>query len=68
MLQAEQKHPWHDIVRLDESWFCLSTDYERIWLAPHAPYSPDLAPSDFFRFGYLKSMLPGRHFETEEEL
>jgi histone-lysine N-methyltransferase SETMAR len=26
---------------------------------PHPPYSPDLAPSDFFRFSYLKSMLRG---------
>jgi histone-lysine N-methyltransferase SETMAR len=36
--------------------------------APHPPFSPNLAPSDFFPFGYLKSMLPGRHFETGEEL
>jgi hypothetical protein len=35
---------------------------------PHPPYSQDRAPSDFFLFGYLKSMLKGRHFETEEEL
>jgi histone-lysine N-methyltransferase SETMAR len=34
---------------------------------PHLPYSPDLAPSDFFRFRYLKSMFQGRHFETGEE-
>jgi histone-lysine N-methyltransferase SETMAR len=35
---------------------------------PHPPYSPDLAPSDFFLFGYLKSMLQGRHFERSEGL
>jgi hypothetical protein len=26
---------------------------------PHPAYSPDLAPSDFFLFGYLKSKLQG---------
>jgi hypothetical protein len=26
-------------------------------LAPHPPYSPDLAPSDFFLFGYVKERL-----------
>jgi hypothetical protein len=34
MLQAQQKRSWHDIVMFDESWFSLSTDHERIWLAP----------------------------------
>jgi hypothetical protein len=33
MLQAQQKRSWHDIVTLDESWFYLSTDHERIWPA-----------------------------------
>jgi histone-lysine N-methyltransferase SETMAR len=33
---------------------------------PHPPYLPDLAPSDFFLSGYLKSMLQSRHFETGE--
>jgi hypothetical protein len=27
-------------------------------LAPHPHYSPDLAPSDFFLFGYIKQKLP----------
>jgi hypothetical protein len=26
-------------------------------LAPHSPYSPDLAPPDFFLFGYVKERL-----------
>jgi hypothetical protein len=25
--------------------------------APHPPYSPDLAPSDFFLFGYVKGKM-----------
>jgi hypothetical protein len=29
---------------------------------PQPPYSPDLAPCDFFLFGYLKFQLEGRTF------
>jgi transposase len=28
-----------------------------VMLMPHPPYSPDLAPSDFWLFGYLKQQL-----------
>ena len=35
---------------------------------PHPPYSPDLAPSDFFLFGYLKNKLIGCNFDTREDL
>jgi len=34
----------------------------------HPPYSPDLAPSDFFLFGFLKTCLEGRNFASAEEL
>ena len=34
----------------------------------HPPYSPDLAPSDFFLFGFLKTNLEGKHFDSAEEL
>jgi histone-lysine N-methyltransferase SETMAR len=34
----------------------------------HPPYSPDLAPCDFFLFGYLKEKLKGMTFESEREL
>jgi hypothetical protein len=33
-------------------------------LAPHLPYSPDLAPSDFFLFGYVKKCLEGMVFPS----
>lgn len=36
--------------------------------APHPPYSPDLAPSDFYLFGYIKEKLKGCFFDTIEEL
>jgi transposase len=32
----------------------------RLLVIPHPPYSPDLAPSDFFLFGYLKMKLRGK--------
>lgn len=36
--------------------------------APHPPYSPDLAPSDFFLFGVLKHRLEGKKFANPDEL
>jgi hypothetical protein len=35
---------------------------------PHLPYSPDLVPPDFYRFGYVKGCLPGLSFEAAEQL
>jgi transposase len=37
-------------------------------LATHPPYSPDLAPSDFFLFGYVKHRLQGIAFASPEGL
>jgi len=33
-------------------------------IAPYPPYSPDLAPADFFLFPKLQTTLKGRHFQT----
>ena len=35
---------------------------------PHPPYSPDLAPCDFFLFPKLKTHLKGHHFGTVENV
>jgi hypothetical protein len=35
---------------------------------PHPAYSPDLAPSDFFLFGYIKEKLTDCNCSTREEL
>lgn len=40
----------------------------RLKMAPHPPYSPDLAPSDFYLFGKVKHALQGQEFESEEDL
>ncbi|UYV68034.1 hypothetical protein LAZ67_5002873 [Cordylochernes scorpioides] len=37
-------------------------------LLPHAPYSPDLAPSDFDLFPHLKKSLSGINFRSDEEV
>ncbi|GFT35474.1 putative DD34D transposase [Trichonephila clavipes] len=34
----------------------------------HPPYTPDLAPSDFFLFSDLKRMLSGLKFRTNEKV
>jgi histone-lysine N-methyltransferase SETMAR len=35
---------------------------------PHPPYSPDLAPSDYHLFGFVKNQIRGQHYEKKEEL
>jgi histone-lysine N-methyltransferase SETMAR len=35
-------------------------------LLPHAPYSPDLAPSEYFLFPNLKKWLGGKRFADNE--
>jgi hypothetical protein len=49
----------------------MSRDYiglNRMKQAPHSPYSPDLAPSDFFPFGWGKRKLMGYRAENPSEL
>jgi histone-lysine N-methyltransferase SETMAR len=49
----------------------LSTQYfneNRMKSAPYPPYSPDLAPSDFYLFGYVKRCLAGLLFEDADQL
>jgi histone-lysine N-methyltransferase SETMAR len=37
-------------------------------LMPQPPYSLDLAPCDFFLFGYLKQHMEGKHFTREDQV
>jgi len=39
---------------------------KNIPICPHPPYSPDLAPCDFYLFRKLKLKLKGHHFRTME--
>ena len=36
--------------------------------APQPPFSPDIAPSDFYLFGYIKKMLQGHSYNTQDDL
>jgi len=59
----------HDNAPAHASRICCDT-LEDIGaeLLVHPPYSPDLAPCDFFLFPELKKYLRGRRFETDEEV
>jgi hypothetical protein len=37
-------------------------------LMPHSPYSPNIAPSDFFVFGYLKHKLQRCPYDSADEI
>lgn len=39
-----------------------------IQVVPHPPYSPDLAPADFWLFPHVKINIAGRRFDTFQEL
>jgi hypothetical protein len=43
-------------------------EQNRMKAAPHPPYSPDLAPSDFPPFDSIKGCLAGLSFENSDEL
>jgi len=35
---------------------------------PHPPFSPEIAPSDFYLFGYLKQTMAGQQYENPDQL
>lgn len=39
---------------------------EKVTVLPHPPYSPDLAPCDFFLFPKLKNFLSGRRYNSRQ--
>jgi hypothetical protein len=43
-------------------------DSHRMRRVHQPPFSPDLAPSDFYLFGKVKTTLMGSVFENEQEL
>ena len=46
----------------------MLTSFFSTIVAPHYPYSPDLAPCDFFLFLKMKFKLKGCYFDTVEEV
>ena len=43
-------------------------DQLRFELVAHSPYSPDLAPNDYYLFPNLKRWLQGKRFTSNEEV
>jgi hypothetical protein len=62
------------IIRADKAgpqvvkWATEYMDHNSLKTAPHSPYSPDLAQSDFYLFGYVKHQLQGHKFTEGAEL
>ena len=74
---------WRKAVRIDKSkrccipsWQCKTTHIfghsAKIigaWdVLPHPPYSPDLAPSDYFLFRSLQNSLNGKNFNNDDDI
>lgn len=62
LLHVDNARP-HNSKKVDA--FLRKNNIQRM---PHPPYSSDLAPSDFFLFGYVKGKLEGERFEEPEDL
>lgn len=59
----------HDNARPHTAHATIADIATRGWVVlPHPPYSPDLAPSDFFLFGPLKDYLRGQTFHNDDEV
>ena len=69
LFKSAQWHFHQDNVPVNNS--ILVTDYLTkmgINIVPHTPYSPDVAPCDFWLFPKLKEKLRGCRYETIEEI
>ena len=69
------KHPGrkinlqHDNTRPHTARLTLEKIENMGWeVLPHHPYSPDLAPSDYHLFGFVKNQMRGQHYETNKAL
>jgi histone-lysine N-methyltransferase SETMAR len=59
----------HDNAPAHTSFLVSSTIHNlKYELLRHPPYSPDLAPSDYFLFPVLKDYLAGRHYNDRSSL
>jgi histone-lysine N-methyltransferase SETMAR len=62
IIHADNASP--HIAQLSAQFF----EQNKMNTAPHPPYSPGLAPSDFYLFGYVKGCLAGLSFESTDGL
>lgn len=78
-LAKKKAEIWHEsskrklTLHLDNSkvhnskWSTLEYTKKGFKRAPHPAYSPDVAPSDFFLFGFLEEKLKGKSFADVDE-
>ena len=59
----QENAPVHNFIRVSNYLTEMG-----IKTVPHLPFSPDLAPCDFWLFSKFKENLRGSHFETIEEM
>jgi histone-lysine N-methyltransferase SETMAR len=58
----------HDSAHLHTAASTLALLEHFNWeLFDHHPYSPDLTPSDYYLFTYLKNWLGSQHFSNNNE-
>jgi hypothetical protein len=68
-LRTTAAHLHIDNAKPHTSRMCIGKIEEPgVILVPQPCYSPDLAPCDFFLFGYLKQHLAGKHLTMEDQI
>jgi hypothetical protein len=57
-------------VHMDHSMCHNESKFDKHYIVrlPHAPYSPDLSPCDFWLFGMLKGTLKDLEFHSHDEI
>ena len=59
----------HDNARPHAACLTSEASAKMGWeVLPHPSYSPDLAPSDYHLFGFVKDQLRGQRYETTEAI
>jgi len=64
------KRPGRNTITLHDNARLTSEEIAKMgWeVLPHTSYSPDLAPSDYQLFGFVKDQLRGQRYETTEAI
>jgi histone-lysine N-methyltransferase SETMAR len=65
---ARTKLHWDNARPHTSSTTRYALDSKGVILLQTPPYSPDLSPSDFFLFGYLKGLMKGVQFTGSDEI
>jgi hypothetical protein len=66
--QAYGEEAWAAVLCLSGTKVQEELPKQQVSILPHHPYSPDLAPCNFFFFPRLKEKLRGRRFLLAEEV